>query len=243
MLSMTRNMLIDAAPSVALFLASGAFAAIGLWLRHRPDGHTQFQSICAVVSAVCTVATFVLGVVSRETPLAGPPSSQAEGSGGQITTTVEPPPPTPSSTTTAATAKVPPRASARPAPTSTTPKASAAVKRPAPAVTVRKIANTRKPVVMTLPEDSELRQSGLPSVDQACGLAGEDADAWSPGQHAPHDTDGRVLYAKNIAFQWTCGQNGPKVTRDDLAANCRLHDAGNDAYTWDPNYAYSWFCL
>ena len=81
-------------------------------------------------------------------------------------------------------------------------------------------------------------------MEQVCQSLGYQPDAWVPGQTAPHSLDGRILYAPNQAYNWTCGAaNSPRLTREQLTKGCQIWKTGSTAYTTDPNYAYSWVCL
>jgi hypothetical protein len=99
------------------------------------------------------------------------------------------------------------------------------------------------PGATTLPSDSPLKESGIPHMETVCSDLGRPADAWVPGQTAPHSIVGRVLRGPGQAYRWTCGgPDGPTITRDDITNSCQKNGWGEAAYTWDPSYAYSWFC-
>jgi hypothetical protein len=99
------------------------------------------------------------------------------------------------------------------------------------------------PGVTSLPSDSPLKESGFPHMETVCEDLGRPADAWVPGQTVPHSIAGRILRAPGQAYNWTCGGlDGPKITRDEITRSCQKHGWGMAAYTWDPDYAYSWFC-
>lgn len=98
------------------------------------------------------------------------------------------------------------------------------------------------PGVTSLPASSPLRKQIL-GMDQVCGDFGLSQHAWLPGQSSPIDLSGRVILAPNAAYTWSCTENGPKLTRDDISRGCQIWYPGTKAYTWDPNDAYSWVCI
>ncbi|WP_244809432.1 hypothetical protein [Streptomyces sp. So13.3] len=75
-------------------------------------------------------------------------------------------------------------------------------------------------------------------LDAYCGGDG----AWLPGQEASGDVTGRQVYATNAAFTWSCGQDGPKLSRRDFDAVCQQQNPGSAAWVADPDDAYSWAC-
>ena len=97
--------------------------------------------------------------------------------------------------------------------------------------------------VIALPGNSPLKESGIPNMDTICGHLGYNADAWVPGQSAPHDLAGRILYSAGQAYHWSCGEGGAWLSPDQITAGCQIWKPGSVAYTWDPNYAYSWVCI
>jgi hypothetical protein len=100
------------------------------------------------------------------------------------------------------------------------------------------------PGVTSLPSQSPLKETGIPHMETVCEDLGRPADAWVPGQTGPHSDAGRILRASGQAYNWTCGgPDGPKITRDEITKSCQKHEWGKAAYTWDPHYAYSWFCI
>jgi len=99
------------------------------------------------------------------------------------------------------------------------------------------------PGATTLPNDSPLKESGIPHMETVCSDLGRSADAWVPGQTASHSIVGRILRGPGQAYKWTCGgPDGPTIMRDNITNSCQKNGWGQAAYTWDPNYAYSWFC-
>jgi hypothetical protein len=113
-----------------------------------------------------------------------------------------------------------------------------AVNSPSPA------AREPRPGVTSLPADSPDKETGEPNIDNLCEHLGYAKDGWTPGQTAPHDYNSRRLYGPGFAYQWRCGSaTGPLVTYDQVNAFCGLIMPGTRAYTWDPDYSYSWACL
>ena len=108
-------------------------------------------------------------------------------------------------------------------------------------------AEERYPGFRPLPPKSPKRESGYPYMEAVCQSLGRPADAWVPGQIAPHSLDGRILHAHKQAYHWTCGgpfsSTHPRITRDQISQTCAAYNWGKAAYTWDPHYAYSWYCL
>jgi hypothetical protein len=98
------------------------------------------------------------------------------------------------------------------------------------------------PGVTSLPASSPLRKQIL-GMDQVCGELGLSQHAWLPGQSSPTDLSGRVILAPDAAYTWSCTENGPKLTRDDMTRGCQIWYPGTKAYTLDPNDAYSWVCI
>ncbi len=81
-------------------------------------------------------------------------------------------------------------------------------------------------------------------MEDACERAGYPADAWIPGQTKPHSFAGRVLHATGQAYKWTCGSNkGPQLTREEITVACQVWAPDTQAYSWDPDFAYSWTCI
>ena len=115
-----------------------------------------------------------------------------------------------------------------------------------PEATTTTTAEEQYPGFKALPGDSPKKESGVPHMETVCHDLGRPADAWVQGQTAPHSIEGRILRAHGQAYNWTCGgpisSNNPKITRDEISETCRRHGDGQAAYTWDPHYAYSWYC-
>lgn len=80
-------------------------------------------------------------------------------------------------------------------------------------------------------------------MDDVCGELGYAPDAWLPGQTQANNIGGRVLHAPGAAYTWSCGKGGPTLSRDDVTKGCQMFKPGTKAYTYDPNYAYSWVCM
>jgi hypothetical protein len=141
------------------------------------------------------------------------------------------PTPTPSTTTTL----TPPTREADAAPTKPMVRAKSGAAAPSTP------ASDDLPVI-SVPEGSPLRESGIPNMDDVCGSLGYGRDAWLPGQTKPNNLTGRVLYGGNIVNQWTCGKNGQRLTAGLLTEGCQIWNPGSVAKTWNPNYAYSAIC-
>ncbi len=116
-----------------------------------------------------------------------------------------------------------------------------------PTTTTKAIAKERYPGFRPLPPDSPKRESGYPHMETVCQDLGRAADAWVPGQIGPSTIEGRKLNGTGQAYKWTCGgpfsSTNPKITRDQISQTCHAHGWGQAAYTWNPHYAYSWYCL
>jgi hypothetical protein len=100
------------------------------------------------------------------------------------------------------------------------------------------------PGVTRLAADSPLRDRVL-IIDTLCERLGYPSNSgWLPGQTAPGDYSGRILSAPGAAYTWSCGSNGDKLTRDQLTVGCQQQygNPNSAAYTFDPDYAYSWVC-
>jgi hypothetical protein len=98
------------------------------------------------------------------------------------------------------------------------------------------------PGVTSLPAGSPLRKQIL-DMDQVCGHLGLSQHAWLPGQASVDDLSGRVILGSNAAYTWSCTENGPKLTRDNITQGCKIWYPGTTAYTLDPNDAYSWIYI
>ncbi|NJP90422.1 hypothetical protein HCN51_13325 [Nonomuraea sp. FMUSA5-5] len=101
-----------------------------------------------------------------------------------------------------------------------------------------------RPEVTHLPPDAAAWANVI-GMEDVCRKLGREvgAYAWIPGQVSDSDYSDRKLYGKNIAYQWSCTKNGPKLTREDLTIGCQIWYPGTQAYTTDPDYAYSWRCI
>jgi hypothetical protein len=96
--------------------------------------------------------------------------------------------------------------------------------------------------VISLATNSPLRKR-IPSMDDICGDLGQSRHAWLPGQKSPTNYTGRVIFAPNAAFTWSCTEGGPKLSPADITRGCQIWYSGSKARTWDRNNAYSWVCI
>jgi hypothetical protein len=80
-------------------------------------------------------------------------------------------------------------------------------------------------------------------MDEVCGYLGLSSNAWLPGQQSATDLTGRIIYAPNAAYTWSCTQDGPKLTQQQITQGCQIWYPGTTAYAQDPNNAYSWTCV
>jgi hypothetical protein len=80
-------------------------------------------------------------------------------------------------------------------------------------------------------------------MDEVCGYLGLSSNAWLPGQQSATDLTGRIIYAPNAAYTWSCSQDGPKLTQQQITQGCQIWYPGTTAYAQDPNDAYSWTCV
>jgi hypothetical protein len=95
---------------------------------------------------------------------------------------------------------------------------------------------------ISLASNSPLRKR-IPSMDDICGDLGQSTRAWLPGQTSPTNYTGRVIFAPEAAFTWSCKEGGPTLTPADITRGCQIWYPGSRARTWDPNSAYSWVCI
>jgi hypothetical protein len=98
------------------------------------------------------------------------------------------------------------------------------------------------PGVTSLPAGSPLRKQTL-DMDQVCNDFGLSQHAWLPGQTSATNLTGRAIIAPNAAYTWSCNKNGRVLTRDEITLGCQISYPGTNAYTLDPNDAYSWICI
>jgi hypothetical protein len=85
-------------------------------------------------------------------------------------------------------------------------------------------------------------ENNILDMDEVCSYLGMSSNAWLPGQQAAGDLTGRVIYAPNAAYTWSCSQNGPILTRSQITQGCQIWYPGTTAYAQDANDAYSWIC-
>jgi|SRR5580692_4326163 hypothetical protein len=98
------------------------------------------------------------------------------------------------------------------------------------------------PFTTSLPADSPLRKHIL-DIDQLCAALGISDHAWLPGQTSATDINHRVIVATDAAYTWSCSMNGETLTHEQLNRGCQTRYPGTQAYTMDPNNAYSWICI
>jgi hypothetical protein len=98
------------------------------------------------------------------------------------------------------------------------------------------------PAVTSLPYNSSLRKKIL-DMNEVCGDLGVSQHAWLPGQSSAQDIAGRVILAPGAAYTWSCEENGSRLTRAQITQGCQIWYPGTQAFTWDPNNAYSWVCI
>jgi eukaryotic-like serine/threonine-protein kinase len=98
------------------------------------------------------------------------------------------------------------------------------------------------PGVISLPAGSPFRKNIL-DMDEVCSHLGLSQYAWLPGQVSATNISGRVIIGPGAAYTWSCSENGPVLTRDDITNGCQIWYPGTTAYTTDPNNAYAWVCV